>query len=46
MSSFCVYCLSFSRLKAGAERLDVEGLGDVRIHTGLTAVLHIYNAVH
>lgn len=43
---FCVYCLSFSRRKADAERLDVEGLGDVRIHTDLAAVLHIYNAVH
>ena len=43
---FCVYCLFFSRRKADAERLDVKGLGDVRIHTGIAAVLHIYNAVH
>ena len=40
------YCLFFSRRKADAERLDVKGLGDVRIHTGIAAVLHIYNAVH
>lgn len=46
MSSFLRLLLVLQPPQADAERLDVEGLGDVRIHTGLAAVLHIYNAVH
>ena len=46
MSSFLRLLLVLQPPQADAERLDVEGLGDVRIHTGLAAVLRIYNAVH
>jgi len=46
MSSFLCLLLVLRPPQADAGRLDVEGLGDVRIHTGLAAVLHIYNAVH
>ena len=44
MSSFL--CLLLVLQQTDAERPDVEGLGDMRIHAGLAAVLHIYNAVH
>lgn len=44
MSSFLRLLLVLQQ--TDAERPDVEGLGDMRIHAGLAAVLHIYNAVH